>query len=366
MSDEPASTVIASSTAIVPRTYRLHEVFTLLGVFALTVLLFDSGGLVTWAQRLHSGRARRAWLAVLEPLHHALDRIGAASLRTRGLRRADQLARALGSGASEDTPALSEHAAAREGAPVGEPASTVPLLDAVARTAGASQTPVDREMPATTATVLLVGDSMMAVGISRAMLEEYKHDSTLRFVRGFRSATGLSQPAIYDWMQALPPMLDRYRPRFVVCAIGGNDGVDMRARDSRSIEYGTDSWDAAYRQRARAFGDLLVSRGAHVLWLALPAMRSASFHRTVQHINALVSESVAGIPRLMFVDTASAIAREDGAFSTYLSDSFGRSFRVRDADGVHVTELGGGRVLRQIVYPWLHARAASLRPPHAE
>ena len=59
----------------VARHYNWVEVTVLLLTFAACGVLFDSGGLVTWANRLTVGGAQASFLSVLVPLDGKLSRL---------------------------------------------------------------------------------------------------------------------------------------------------------------------------------------------------------------------------------------------------------------------------------------------------
>src|SRR4051812_17615602 len=101
------------------RHYGASEVGLLLVGFALTGVLFDSAGLVTWAGRLPYGKTQTLWLSVLEPVNQGLEQVGLTRVRQQALVTADQLAERLGAPLEEEsTPA---ELALAESAPLDEP-----------------------------------------------------------------------------------------------------------------------------------------------------------------------------------------------------------------------------------------------------
>jgi hypothetical protein len=81
--------------------------------------------------------------------------------------------------------------------------------------------------PGETRVVALVGDSMMAVGLSDVLLRQTATDQNLRIVKAFRSGTGLARPDVFDWMEEYPAMIASEKPDAVIVAIGANDGQGL-------------------------------------------------------------------------------------------------------------------------------------------
>jgi len=344
----------------VARHYTYVEVAVVLAVFALGGLLLDSGGLLTWAHRLPVGRAQALWLKVLTPVDEALERVKLTTPRAELVSLSDRWS------ARWAAPAAQEVRVHRDAplptasptplfAPVDGPvgplqvarADEVALPGAVAKPSGLTQVGI-----------LLVGDSMMQIGIAPAIADAFAEDPRVRILRETHIGTGLSRPDVFDWPKELAPLLAHERPRFVVATFGGNDAQDMRL-GGHAIPFGTSTWDVAYQDRVAAFMKELCRQGAQVLWIGLPPMRAGDFDLRVRKLNDLVVAAAHGAPAVDFLDPTAALTGPDRAFATYLPAPGGGLVQVRQQDGIHLSSAGGERVAAEAV-AWIRARAAEL------
>lgn len=352
------------------RLYQVREVAWLLAAFAAVMLLFDSEGLVTWARRQEVGAVQSGWLALFTPLHRALD-----AARLTVPRRAlgavgARLARAMG---AEDDPLFAE--AWKTG---DQPADDEPELAAAAEEDAASAEEDDsaaaeaaENEPATRAdsalaappsmaqgsspTVLLVGDSLMAGSLGAAINRSLERIADLRVVRAAQHATGLSRPDVFDWMQVVRPLVERERPRFVVCSFGANDAQSIR-QGAQLLAFGEPGWNVAYSDRVIAMMRTLAGKHTRVLWLGLPPMRDQQFSRRTAQLNRIFARAARRVPRVEFLELRTLVTGSDGQYATFVADSGGRFIRVRMDDGVHYAPAGARAIARSVV-DWIHERA---------
>ncbi len=344
---EPGSTsAFAGAARAEPapaRSYSLREVSRLLAACAAVLLLLDADGLLTWVKRMEVGRAQSAWLTLAAPYQRAFDAVGLTRPRRTIAAAAESLAAALGG--REDAlfaeawslvevapylDAMAEQAPQRLGAPG-------PLAPEAAKAGGAAELKP---------TVLLVGDSMFAGNLAAAIGKAFGKGSGVKVVSAYQTATGLSRPDVFDWGYVVGPLLERERPRWVVCSFGANDAQGIRAGD-KLLPFGEPAWEAVYRQRVRAMMRQVASGGAKVLWLGLPPMREESFDRRVQHLNRLFKLEAKANPGVDFLELSMLFSGPDGGFATFVNDGR-RLARVRMEDGVHYAPAGAQSVARWV------------------
>jgi len=351
-----------------PRRYRVRDLAFLLLVFVAVSLLLEIDGLLGWASRMPVGTAQDRWTERLGAIRPALARAGlpaprrlliAASERIQAATRLSP-ADAMAAG----TPDLDMDELARE-ARGDRPDAPLPSRSEQATPAGGAlvtqATPAEDEARhgsspqpgGAVRNVVLVGDSMMAVGLAPNLVRMLEKDPGLRVFRAHKSATGLSRPDVYDWTATWREVAAQSRPDLVVCAMGGNDAQNVRF-EGKVLAYGTREWDDLYRRRVRAFATLLASDDAQVLWVGLPVMRSPEFAARMRHLNDLVRQEVATIPRVAFLESTPFVAGPDGNFAAFLPDARGHMVRVRTEDGVHLTDTGGRRLAERIV-TWIRS-----------
>jgi hypothetical protein len=342
------------------RTYRLREVALLVGAFALTLLLLDADGLKTWATRMEVGGVQDFWLALIEPWQRGAERAGLTAPRRYAVAASDRLAAHLGGSPDDASDLLARGWKGSE--PTARAASRAPIPLALVprerpKEPGAPFAERDlASAPAAPgpATVLLLGDSMMAANLASAIARGLEGDGRVKFVQAHREATGLSRPDVFDWPSVVPELLAAHRPRLIVCSFGGNDAQRVRL-SGRRLEYGDERWDELYHGRVRAMMQALAGTDADVLWLGLPPMRASTYDERMQHLNTIFASEARELARVSFRETASAVAAGDGGFTAYVRGPGGKLVRTRLDDGVHYAP-GGAQAVAARVIDWIQSR----------
>jgi len=372
------------STSRTPSVDSTRSLAWLLASFVMVAVLLESGGLATWAERLDIGPLRSFAQPTTAALSERLRSWGIGELRTRmlaglaRLQRNEPPARAPKLIADSPIPARCDAPVVHDSGLVsnllmlGRPTVQPPLLTGwpapiVAKTSGqhdGAATTIAASLPAAatldalppvppgqTRTVALVGDSMMAVGLSDNLLRGIARHKELHAIRAFRAGTGLSRPDTFDWMQQYPQMLGDSKPDAIIVAIGANDGQSF-VQDGKVLEFGSEAWIAAYRDRLNRFVDLLTKDGAQVIWIGLPPMRIAKYDARMSLINRLAYDTVSQREHVIWWNAATLIADPQGQFREYAQRPDGSSIRLRAGDGIHLSEDGAG-LLAPPLLTWL-------------
>lgn len=349
------------------RTAPLIHVIRALAAALLVGLLLEATGLAIWAERLEVGAMRnlaqpvtQAWQTVVTTLHLDAPRRAALALRERWADTLMPVAEAPGS--VDRIAALAGETAPPKASPVATPAAP-PAKQAAGATSNASETRKKKNLraqaaataPAATASsatlpstqVALVGDSMMAVGLAPVLRRSMNVERGPRFVRAYRSGTGLGRPDVFNWPAQYPQMIGAARPGLVICAIGANDAQNFQV-DRTVYVFGTAAWKQVYADRVRHFARLLSRDGARVLWIGMPVMRENGFSRRMASVNALVKEVLTEFPQITWIDPNPYVAGEGGSFQQYLKDQRGKLVRLRADDGIHLSEEGAAYLLPAI------------------
>lgn len=343
----------------------MHAVRALASALGIALVL-EATGLVTWAERLEVGVLRniaqpvtQAWERGVTAVHLDQPRRLALDLRARWSDRLIPVADA--DAAAENPPSAADTASARPGGrdlpPTprsGErhpkkmratPATQPVTSQSTTRSASPSATLPARALPAMQ--VALVGDSMMAVGLAPVLRRKMGNDSQVRFVRAYRSGTGLGRPDVFNWPLQYPQLVGTAHPGWVICAIGANDAQNFQV-DRTVYVFGTPAWKQVYAERVREFAHLLTRNGTRVLWIGMPVMRESSFSRRIASINGLVKDVLKEFPQVTWVDPNPYIAGEGGSFQQYLRDQHGKLVRLRADDGIHLSEEGAAYLVPTI------------------
>lgn len=347
------------------RFNSLPQLAAVLTGFALASLLLESEALVSWADRLDVGAARNRAVRTTESVQRIVHPLGIDNLRRQTLEALDRL------GWSDDPVRLQEARLRLAGitSPRNAPCnsafaksiSTIPNAplrgtSQPVSTGVPSKTPLAQLPPFSASrprVVALVGDSMMAVGLSNILLRDSANNPNLKVIRAFKSGTGLARPDVFDWMTEYPAMIGDQYPDAIIVAIGANDGQGF-IDNGKTLPFGSDAWIKVYQQRTAAFLDLMTQNGAHVIWVGLPPMRSAQYNARIAEINRIAYTVVSQYPQASWWNPQSLIADDAGQYREFGATPDGKIIRLRQSDGIHLSDEGAA-LLTPALMNWLNA-----------
>jgi lysophospholipase L1-like esterase len=190
-------------------------------------------------------------------------------------------------------------------------------------------------------TLLATGDSM--IQLVDHHLKDRLRPEGIRVQSDARISTGISKPAMLDWVALARRQAQARRPNVTVMFIGANDGFPIAGAPCCGPE-----WIEGYAARVRRMVASYRRRGAaRVYWVTLPAPRKANFARVFRAVNAalrLAEPALAGGGRI--IDTG-RVFTPGGRFRSTIG---GRV--VRQPDGVHLNVRGAsiaaGLVIREL------------------
>lgn len=327
---------------------------------AVMLVVLESQGLVVWASRLDTGLLQHVAEPVVHTVNQTLQPLGVSDFRQTAL---DQL----------ETIGWSDQAAEAQAAPnpapacaptamttvqplpttLSSPALSVQLTDELPTLprqtplhAGLTQLGTQPRL-----SISLVGDSMMAVGLSAVLQQQYTVQDRVQFIRAYKSGTGLARPDSYDWQQRYPIVIGTQRPDVVVVSIGANDGQSF-VQNGELITFGSAEWQVAYGERVLAFMQTLTQHGAQVIWVGLPPMKQAKFDQKIDQINRLTYSIVRQYPNSTWWNPAALLANPEGKFMEFDKTETGQTVRIRAADGIHLSNEGAARLAAPLMQ-WL-------------
>jgi hypothetical protein len=345
-----------------PRTTdSIRSLASLLLVFVIVITLLESGGLVTWANRLDISVWRNIALPSATAVHEGLQPLHVEYLREQALAGLDRLQRDTPVVAATNTDMMQCPPTTADTASPSPPVAVVPpppLPPIDAASLSRIVLPADTGLPALpplTAdkprVVALVGDSMMTVGLSATLLRGMARHPNLKAVRVFRSGTGLSRPEIFDWMTQYPTLLGDEQPDVILVAIGANDAQGF-VENGKVLAFGSDAWITTYRNRLSEFLRMLTQQGASVVWLSLPPMKQAKYSQHMDTLNRIAYQVVSENPNAHWFNTTPYIGDEQGQFREYAQGQNNRVIRVRADDGAHLSDEGAA-LLSGPLLAWL-------------
>jgi hypothetical protein len=193
--------------------------------------------------------------------------------------------------------------------------------------------------------VLVTGDSQAEFLGQR--LSDQSPEGLLRVTTVARNATGLTNPAFFNWeINAEQEVADR-DPDAVVMAIGGNDGFNVQTADGSLYNPGEPGWETEFARRVAVVSSVLSGDGRRpVYWVPPPTARDPRFNEIYASQNRAVERATESTSALRYVDVYSTL--NHGRYSDTLKID-GRRVLARQADGVHFTREGAVAAVRLIL-----------------
>ena len=343
----------------------LGQVMGTMAAFAVAACLLEADGLAHWATHLEIGPLRMVAVPATEAWSRFLKPTGLFVLRENAL---DTLAR---TGWSDDAARVAAVADAGKKM-TGEVAKeATPLVIVGADAELASQTPRVTELKplaavetGTTRVVALAGDSMMAVGLSPELLRETAENPRLRLLKAFRSGTGLARPEVFDWSKEYPALLGGEKPDVVLVAMGANDGQGFVV-DGKVLAFGSEEWKRVYEQRVAAYLAMVRAGGAQVVWIGLPPMRSESYDEKMAVINQIAYSVVRTVPGAEWWNSGALVGDDAGHYREFGENSKGGTVKLRQGDGIHLSDEGAA-LLSRVLVRWMDPVPVAAAAPIAQ
>jgi uncharacterized protein len=182
------------------------------------------------------------------------------------------------------------------------------------------------------------GDSL-ADGIWAGLYRTLHNNERFEVARHTEVSSGLARSDFFDWEQELDQILTDETIDVAVVCLGLNDNQPVYYDGRGRFQFGSEEWDAIYRERVDAILARLEQSEIPTFWVGLPTVRDEDFGLQMSHLNAIY-EAQALAADVTFVSTFALTGDADGAYSAYLADEEGRNRLMRANDGVHFTGRG--------------------------
>jgi hypothetical protein len=193
--------------------------------------------------------------------------------------------------------------------------------------------------------VLVTGDSQAEFLGQR--LTDQAPDGLLRVTTVARNATGLTNPAFFNWEINAQQEVAARHPDAVVMAIGGNDGFNVETADGSLYNPGEPGWETEFARRVAVVSTALSGTGERpVYWVPPPTARDPKFNEIFASQNRAVERATEAISALRYVDVYSTL--NHGRYSESLKID-GRRVLARQPDGIHFTREGAVAPVRLIL-----------------
>lgn len=184
--------------------------------------------------------------------------------------------------------------------------------------------------------LLTTGDSTIE-GIDSVLDDDL--GSAARVRADAAPGTRLSGTGEPDWDRRAASQVRRDRPRVTVLSLGANEGFGNELPDGRTVNCCGPEWTAELsRRQGRLMDDYLQHGKGRVVWLLLPAPRSAAKAEVFDAANRAVEAAAARRRDVHLLDLR-PIFSPDGRFRASIRQA-GRMVVVRAPDGVHLSAAG--------------------------
>jgi uncharacterized protein len=187
------------------------------------------------------------------------------------------------------------------------------------------------------AKILIVGD-FLADGLAWGLEQAYAENPDVVFVDKSSGLSGLVRDDVVDWPGVIGGYIDETSPVAVIVLTGMNDRQQMRLPDG-AVDKLTDGWKREYEARIRAIIENVKSRNIALIWVGLPAVKSNNMNSDYIVFNEFYRTNVEAAEG-QFVDIWDGFTNAEGAFISAGPDINGQIVRLRNSDGINMTNAG--------------------------
>jgi lysophospholipase L1-like esterase len=187
--------------------------------------------------------------------------------------------------------------------------------------------------------MLATGDSMIQIvdGFLKQRLQRRRATSVRSDAR---ISTGISKPAMLDWVRKAREQARSLHPDVTAIFIGANDGFPMKTPGGASVACCGAGWVAEYARRVEAMMRSYLRGGRSlVYWMTLPTPRRGDFARVYRAVNTAIRRAGGRVGAGARVIDLVAVFTPGGRFRQYVTFR-GRTVNARQADGVHLSVAG--------------------------
>ncbi len=202
--------------------------------------------------------------------------------------------------------------------------------------------PLERDRPYR---LVVIGDSVGA-NLADGLRWTFRRGRNVKVRKQTKAGTGFVRTDVYNWQRVIRRLARRRKADIIVMLIGGNDRQDMRVRGRRHERF-SKSWRIEYVKRLETAARMLRKSGAAVYWVGLPNVRSRRMSRDYTRFNADY-ERVSQRYGLKYIDIRHLFVTRNGGYSDYGKNLDGRRVRLRDRDGIHMSNSGSKLLGRYI------------------
>jgi hypothetical protein len=196
--------------------------------------------------------------------------------------------------------------------------------------------------------ILVIGD-FLADGLNWGMQQAYSENPNVLFIDKSSGLSGLVRDDVFDWPGEIAGLIDETDPVAVIVAIGMNDRQMMRLPGQR-VDKLSDPWKKEYEARIDRLITAIRERNLPLIWLGLPPVGSSRMNKDYLVFNEIFRTRVEAAGG-EFVDVWDGFTNAEGAFISAGPDINGQIVRLRNSDGINMTNAGKRKLAFYIEKP---------------
>jgi hypothetical protein len=189
------------------------------------------------------------------------------------------------------------------------------------------------------ATILLTGDSLMQ-SLDVVLTDRLARRANV--VSDVRAGAALTTEFNVDWLALARRQVEEWHPHATIVFLGTNDLSYSRTPEGRTVKCCGPEWEEEVERRARVAMRIYAQEGAGaVLWLTVPYARDPRRTPAATTVNAALRRAAATVPGAAVIGIDEIFTPGRRYRATMRHE--GRTVRVREADGIHLS-IPGARI----------------------
>lgn len=186
--------------------------------------------------------------------------------------------------------------------------------------------------------VLVVGDRF-----ATALADGLDSDQSIVVSRTTGDGFGLTKPSFADSLPTIRDRLARADKPALAAVMVGADDRDPLSDASGRYETGTPGWARIYGDRVDQVSKIFHDAGVPLVWVGLPAVRSADLSADIVRQNGVIRDRAAK-DGAAYVDSFDGFTDAAGRYSPVGPDADGTTAKLRRADGLGFTRAGARKL----------------------
>jgi uncharacterized protein len=185
--------------------------------------------------------------------------------------------------------------------------------------------------------ILVMGD-FLADGLHSGLQQAYAENPDVVFVSRTSGLSGLVRDDVLDWPGKAAEFVTEVDPVAVIVLVGMNDRQEFRSLADRPAKL-SEAWRKEYEARIEAVISSARDRQLPLIWIGLPPVRSNNMSSDYLVFNEMFRTRTLAAGG-SFVDVWDGFTNADGAYIAAGPDVKGQIVRLRNSDGINMTQAG--------------------------